>query len=418
MGMTITEKILASHCGKKKLSPGEIIEARLDFLLANDITAPLAIEGFEQLDAQKVFNKNRIALVLDHFVPARDIKSALQSKRIREFARKYKIRYFYEVGCGVEHALLPEEGLVSPGELVIGADSHTCTYGALGAFATGVGSTDLLAGMVTGRLWFRVPESVRVEFLGRPGKWITGKDLILALIGKIGVEGARYMALEFGGEALKRISIFGRFTICNMAIEAGAKNGIIEPDQITLSYLKNRAQRPIKIYKSDRSASYARKIEIDATSLEPQVALPHLPSNVQPISKAPKLKIDQVVLGSCTNGWLEDLRTSAQAIGNRKVHPRVRLIVLPATRRVYMQALKQGILEKLSRAGAIIGPATCGPCLGGHLGVLSDGERAVATTNRNFIGRMGSAKSEVYLSGPAVAGASAVLGRIGSPEEL
>jgi len=418
MGMTITEKILASHSGKKKLTPGEIIEARLDFLLANDITAPLVLEGFEQLGAKGVFNKNRIALVLDHFVPARDLKSALQSKRIRDFARKYKIRYFYEVGCGVEHALLPEEGLVSPGELIIGADSHTCTYGALGAFATGVGSTDLLAGMVTGRLWFRVPATIRVEFLGRPGRWLTGKDLILALIGKIGVEGARYMALEFGGTALKRISIFGRFTICNMAIEAGAKNGIMEPDPITLSYLKNRAQRPIKVYKSDPSASYARKIEIDVTNLEPQIALPHLPSNVLPISKAPKLKIDQVVLGSCTNGWLEDLRISAKVIGNRKVHPRVRLIVLPATRRVYMQALKQGILEKLSRAGAIIGPATCGPCLGGHLGVLSDGERAVATTNRNFIGRMGGTKSEVYLAGPAVAGASAVLGRIGSPEEL
>jgi len=416
--MTITEKILAKHSGRKKVSPGEIIEARLDFILANDITAPLALERFHQVGAKKVFNRGRIALVLDHFVPARDIKSAEQAKLIREFARRHKIKYFYEAGCGIEHVLLPEEGLVSPGEVVIGADSHTCTYGALGAFATGVGSTDLAAGMITGRLWFKVPATILVNFTGKPGKWISGKDLILALIGKIGVDGARYMALEFAGEALKFISICGRFSICNMAVEAGAKNGIIVPDRITREYLKNRAQRPSIFYQSDPEAEYAQEIEINVGKLEPQVALPSLPENVQSVSKVKGVEIDQVVIGSCTNGWLEDLRIAAQILSGKKVHPRVRLLVLPATRKIYLQALKQGILAKLSGAGATIGPATCGPCLGGHLGVLAEGERALATTNRNFIGRMGSPKSEVYLSGPAVAAASAVLGRIGSPEEI
>jgi len=418
MGMTISEKILARHSGKRIVRPGEIIEAKLDFLLANDITAPLAIEQFEKIGAKKVFNRDRISLVLDHFVPARDIKSAEQSKLVREFARKHKLKYFFEAGCGVEHALLPEEGLVSPGELIIGADSHTCTYGALGAFATGVGSTDLAGGMITGKLWFKVPASIQVNFSGKPGKWISGKDLILALIGRIGVDGANYMALEFTGEALKYLSMSSRFTICNMAIEAGAKNGIIAPDEITRRYLKNRNKRVAIFYQSDPDAEYAQKVEIDASKLELQVALPSLPGNAHPVSKVKGVQLDQVVIGSCTNGWLEDLKVAARVLRGKKVHPRVRLIVLPATREIYLQALHQGILEIFSKAGAIIGPATCGPCLGGHLGILADGEVALATTNRNFIGRMGSPKSKVYLSGPAVAAASAVLGMICSPEDL
>ena len=418
MGMTITEKILAEHCGKKEVKPGEIIQARLDFLLANDITAPLAIESFNKAGAGKVFNRSRIALVLDHFMPAKDIKSAEQGKLIREFAAKYKIKNFFEAGCGVEHALLPQEGLVSPGDVVIGADSHTCTYGALGAFATGVGSTDLAAGMIEGELWFRVPASILVEFTGSPGKWITGKDLILALIGKIGVDGARYMSLEFTGSALERISIYGRFTICNMAIEAGAKNGIIQADDVTRDYLRDRLVRPARFFRTDPDAKYAKKIKIDVSKLEPQVALPSLPENVKPACRLRNVRIDQVVIGSCTNGWIEDLRMAAEIIDGRKVSPKVRLLVLPATREIYMQAMHEGILQKLSEAGAVIGPATCGPCLGGHMGVLAEGERGLATTNRNFIGRMGSPKSEVYLCGPAVAAASAVLGKIASPEEL
>ena len=418
MGMTITEKILAAHSGKKKVEPGEIVEARLDFVLANDITAPLAIESFEEVGARKVFDRSRVALVLDHFVPAKDIKSAEQAKRIREFARKNKIKYFYEEGCGVEHALLPQEGLISPGDVVIGADSHTCTYGALGAFATGVGSTDMAAGMITGKSWFKVPESILVEFEGEPGKWISGKDLILDLIRRIGVDGAHYAALEFKGPALNKISIYGRFTICNMVIEAGAKNGIFEADRTAMEFLKDRMLRPAKFFHSDQDAKYAKKISIDTGKIELQVALPSLPENSKPVSQLRSIRIDQVVLGSCTNGWLEDLRTAASIVAGRKVHPGLRFIVLPATREIYLQALHEGLLEKLSAAGAIIGPATCGPCLGGHLGVLAEGERALATTNRNFIGRMGSPKSEVYLCGPAVAAASAVLGEIASPEEL
>ncbi len=418
MGMTITEKILARHAGKKQVKPGEIVEAQLDFVLANDVTAPLAIERFNEVGAQKVFNRDRVSLVLDHFVPARDVKAAEQAKLVREFALEHKLKYFFEAGCGVEHALLPEEGLVSPGEVIIGADSHTCTYGALGAFATGVGSTDLAAGLITGKLWFKVPPSILVKFSGKPGKWVSGKDLILALIGKIGVDGARYMALEFTGDALDGLSICARFTICNMAIEAGAKNGIIEPDRRTRAYLKNRALRPSVFFHSDPDAEYVRQIEIEAHELEPQVALPSLPENVKPVSKVRGVGLDQVVIGSCTNGWLEDLMTAAQILKGKKVHPRVRLIVLPATKKIYLQALHRGILKIFSEAGAVIGPATCGPCLGGHMGVLAAGERALATTNRNFIGRMGSPSSEVYLSGPAVAAASAALGRIASPEEL
>jgi len=418
MGMTITEKILAAHSGKKKVEPGEIVEARLDFVLANDITAPLAIESFEEVGARKVFDRDRVALVLDHFVPAKDVKSAEQAKLIREFAKKHRIKYFYEEGCGVEHALLPQEGLISPGDVVIGADSHTCTYGALGAFATGVGSTDMAAGMITGKSWFKVPKTILVEFQGEPGKWISGKDLILDLIRRIGVDGAHYAALEFRGPALNKISIYGRFTICNMAIEAGAKNGIFEADKTAMEFLKDRMVRPAKFFHSDPDAKYAKKMSIDTAKIEPQVALPSLPENSKPVSKLGNIRIDQVVLGSCTNGWIEDLRTAAGIIDGRKVHPGLRFIVLPATREIYLQALHEGLLEKFSKAGAIIGPATCGPCLGGHLGVLAEGERALATTNRNFIGRMGSPKSEVYLCGPAVAAASAVLGEIASPEEL
>ena len=418
MAMTITEKILAGHCGRKEVRPGEIIQARLDFVLANDVTAPLSIAAFEETGARGVFDRERVALVLDHFVPAKDIKSAEQAKMVREFARAQKIKYFYEAGCGIEHALLPEQGLISPGELVIGADSHTCTYGALGAFATGVGSTDLAAGMITGELWFRVPAGILVEFEGEPGKWVTGKDLVLALIGRIGVDGARYMSLELTGDALSKVSIYGRLTICNMAVEAGAKNGIIAPDRITKDYVQSRAKRPYKFHYSDSDARYNQILEIDVSRVEPQVAFPHLPSNVKPISAAGNVPIDQAVIGSCTNGRLDDLRAAARVLKGKKRAPFVRLIIIPATQEIYRQAMKEGLLEIFLDARAVISTPTCGPCLGGYMGVLGKGERAVTTTNRNFVGRMGHPESEVYLAGAAVAAASAVLGRLGSPEEL
>lgn len=419
MGMTIAEKILAEHAGKKEVSPGEIINAKVDIVLANDITAPIAIKEFEKIGVKEVFDRNRIALVPDHFTPQKDIKAAEQCKMLKDFARKYKITNYFEIGrVGIEHALLPEEGIVLPGDLVIGADSHTCTYGALGAFATGVGSTDAAIAMATGECWFKVPESMKFIYYGKLKKWVGGKDLILYTIGDIGVDGASYMAMEFTGEAIDSMPMSGRFSMCNMAIEAGAKTGIIVPDKITEDYVRQRAKRPYKIFTSDLDAKYYEIREYDCSKISPVVACPHLPSNVKPAEELTSIKIDQVVIGSCTNGRLEDLREAAMVLKGRKVHPEVRMIVIPATQKIYMEALKEGLIEIFIEAQAVVSPPTCGPCLGGHMGILAKGERAIATTNRNFVGRMGHPESEVYLSNPAVAAASGVLGRIGTPEEL
>ena len=419
MGNTITEKILMVHAGLKKISAGQLINARVDIALGNDVTAPIAINEFQKARGKKVFDKNKVALVLDHFTPNKDINSAQQCKAVREFALKQKITHFYEGGqVGVEHALLPEQGIVLPGDLVIGADSHTCTYGALGAFATGVGSTDLAAVMLTGELWFKVPPSIKFVIHGKTQKWVSGKDLILYIIGRIGVDGALYKAMEFTGETINILPMADRLSMANMAIEAGAKNGIFAPDAITKEYVKKRAKRGYKFYASDADAVYSDIIEIDARKIEPQVAFPHLPSNVKGISKAGKVKIDQSLIGSCTNGRIEDLRIAAQILKKRKAASQVRLIVVPATPAIYRQALKEGLINIFMNADAIISPPSCGACLGGHLGILAEGERAIATTNRNFVGRMGHPKSEVYLASPAVAAASAVLGRIASPEEL
>lgn len=420
MGMTITEKILAAHANKKEVFPGELIFVKLDFILANDITGPLAIKEFEKIGVDKVFDNERIALIPDHSTPNKDIKSALQSKILRDFAKKYNIKFYYEVGrVGIEHALLPEEGLTLPGDCIIGADSHTCTYGALGAFSTGVGSTDLAYAMATGEIWLKVPESLKFVYYGKLSQWVTGKDIILFTIGEIGVDGARYKAMEFSGEVIKNLPMADRLTICNMAIEAGAKNGIIEPDDITINYVKERAKREYKLYYSDKDANYKEIYEWDVSKLEPVIAFPHLPSNVKKISEISKdIYIDQVYIGSCTNGRIEDLRLAAKILKGHKIHPDVRLIITPATPKTYMQALKEGLIEIFLEAGASITPPSCGPCLGGHLGVLAEGEKAVATTNRNFVGRMGHPRSEVYLANPAVAAASAILGRIGAPWEV
>ncbi|OGV98443.1 MAG: 3-isopropylmalate dehydratase large subunit [Nitrospinae bacterium RIFCSPLOWO2_02_FULL_39_110] len=419
MGMTITEKILAGHTGKKSVSPGDLIMSKVDIALGNDITAPLSIEEFKKSGAKKVFDKERVILVPDHFAPNKDIKSAQQVRILKDFAREYKITNYFEMGrMGIEHALLPEEGLVLPGDVIIGADSHTCTYGALGAFSTGVGSTDLAAAMITGEIWFKVPESMKFIFYGKLKKWVTGKDLILYTIGKIGVDGALYKAMEFTGEIIDNLSIDGRFTMANMAIEAGAKSGIINPDDITMEYVEGRAKRKFKIYKSDKDASYSEVFEFNGDDIEPQVAFPHLPSNTKPISKVGNVKIDQAVIGSCTNGRISDLREAASVLKGKKVHKDVRMIVIPATQRIYKMAIDEGLIDIFIDAEAVVSTPTCGPCLGGHMGVLAEGERAISTTNRNFVGRMGHPKSEVYLSNPAVAAASAVLGKIGSPDEV
>ncbi|MGD0168286.1 MAG: 3-isopropylmalate dehydratase large subunit, partial [Smithella sp.] len=416
MGNTITEKILMAHTGLKIIVAGQLINARVDIALGNDVTAPIAINEFKKAGGKKVFNKDKIALVLDHFTPNKDINSAQQCKAVREFAKTQKITHFYEGGqVGIEHALLPEQGIVLPGDLVIGADSHTCTYGALGAFATGVGSTDLAAAMLTGELWLKVPSSIKFIIFGSLQKWVSGKDLILHIIGRIGVDGALYKAMEFTGETIGKLPMAGRLSMANMAIEAGAKNGIFAPDKITREYIKKRAKRDYKFYASDTDAVYTDTIEIDAREIEPQVAFPHLPSNVKGISKAGKVKIDQALIGSCTNGRIEDLRVAAQILKNHKAASNVRLIIIPATPEIYKQALKEGLIEIFLKADAVISPPSCGACLGGHMGILAEGERAVATTNRNFVGRMGHPKSEVYLANPAVAAASAVLGRIASP---
>lgn len=408
-----------AHTGLSEISAGQLINARVDIALGNDITAPIAIREFRAAGGKKVFDRDKVALVLDHFTPNKDISSAQQCKAVREFAMEHGITHFYEGGqVGVEHALLPEQGIVLPGDLVIGADSHTCTYGALGAFATGVGSTDLAAAMLTGELWFKVPSSIKFFVYGKMSKWVSGKDLILNIIGRIGVDGALYQAMEFTGETINNLPMADRLSMANMAIEAGAKNGIFAPDAITEEYVKLRARRPYKFYASDADAVYSQVIEIDAGKLEPQVAFPHLPSNVKGISQAGNVKIDQSLIGSCTNGRIEDLRIAAGILKNRKASSGVRLIVVPATPFIYRQALQEGLLEIFLNADAVISPPSCGACLGGHLGILAEGERSIATTNRNFVGRMGHPKSEVYLASPAVAAASAVLGRIASPEEL
>ncbi len=420
MGMTITEKILAAHAGKDRVEPGELINAQLDLVLANDITAPVAIKEFAGLDLDAVFDPDKVVLVPDHFAPNKDIKSAEQCKMLRDFAKKYNLTNYFEVGqMGIEHCLLPEKGLVLPGDLVIGADSHTCTYGALGAFATGVGSTDAAAGMASGEAWFKVPESIKFVYNGADFQpYVGGKDLILHTIGDIGVDGALYQAMEFTGNAISALPIDGRFTMANMAIEAGGKNGIIAPDQTTIDYVEQRAGRPYRVYQSDDDAKYTRVIEYDVSEIEPQVAFPHLPENSRPVSEAGNVAIDQVVIGSCTNGRMDDLRLAAKVLQGRKVHRDVRLIVIPGTQDIYRQAMKEGLVDIFIDSGAAFSTPTCGPCLGGHMGILAKGERALATTNRNFVGRMGSPESEVYLSNPAVAAASAILGRIGAPEEV
>ncbi|MDP2921405.1 MAG: 3-isopropylmalate dehydratase large subunit [Candidatus Omnitrophota bacterium] len=420
MAYTITEKILLAHADKKTVAPGDFIYAKIDLALGNDITAPIAIQEFEAIGAKKVFDRRKIALVPDHFTPAKDKKSAEQAKVLANFAKKHKIENYFEVGrMGVEHALLPEKGLVGPGDLVIGADSHTCTYGALGAFSTGIGSTDLAAGFITGCVWLKVPETIKFVYSGKLKKWVGGKDLILHTIGDIGVDGALYMAMEFTGDAIKALPMDDRFAMCNMAIEAGGKSGIIEPDEITKKYVTSEGRKKKGVfYKSDEGAKYHKVIEYDADKIEPQVSAPHLPSNSGPVSKFKKVNIDQSVIGSCTNGRISDLRIAAQILKGKTANSRVRLIIIPATQKIYNQAIKEGLAEIFLKAGGVFSTPSCGPCLGGHLGILASGEKAIATTNRNFRGRMGSPDSEVYLSNPAVAAASAIKGRIAHPEEV
>lgn len=419
MPQTITEKILAAHAGRDTVVPGELINVRIDMALANDITAPIAIDLFEKSHVESVFDQEKIALVPDHFVPNKDVQSAVQVQAMRSFARKYEIKHFFELGeMGIEHVLLPEQGLVLPGDVVIGADSHTCTYGALGCFATGVGSTDIAAAMITGEIWFKVPESIKFVYHGKLRKWVGGKDLVLYTIGDIGVDGATYKAMEFAGDVIKGLAMSDRMTMANMAIEAGAKSGIIAPDEVTLDYIRPRAKRPFECYTSDPDAAYTDERIYDVSDIEPQVAFPYLPENTRGISTVGTIPIDQAVIGSCTNGRIEDLRVAAQVLNGRVIDKNVRLIIVPATPAVYSQAMAEGLLEVFLAAKGVVSPPTCGPCLGGFMGILGPGERAVSTTNRNFVGRMGHSSSEVYLANPAVAAASAVLGHIGSPEEL
>jgi len=419
--MTITEKILASHCGKEEVAAGEFILADVDIALGNDITAPLAIEEIEKLGEKSLPHPEKIVLVADHFTPNKDKESANQCLKVKNFAKKYNVNNFFELGCGgIEHALLPEEGFIIPGQVIIGADSHTCSYGALGTFATGVGSTDLAFAMLSGKIWLKVPESIKFIYHGKLNDWVTSKDLILYTIGDIGVDGADYKAMEFAGEAIRKLSVDARLTMCNMAIEAGGKSGIIAPDETTLKYIKKFKipDSKLKIYESDKDARYVDIKEYDVTKIEPQVAFPHLPSNTKGVSEAGNINIDQVVIGSCTNGRLEDLKIAAKILKGKKVHANTRTIIIPATQKIYLQALKDGLMEIFINAGAVISPPTCGPCIGGHMGVLARGERCVATTNRNFVGRMGDKESEVYLASPAVAAASAVKGKIVHPKEV
>ena len=419
MGLTITEKILANHCGKKFVEPGEFIEPKVDIALSNDVTAPLAIQEFRTTGVKKVFDKNKIALVMDHFTPNKDINSAQQVKYVREFAQEQKIKHYYEGGnVGVEHALLPEKGIVVPGDIVVGADSHTCTYGALGAFATGVGSTDIGAAMATGKIWLKVPQTIKFVYKGKLNKWVSGKDLILYTIGKIGVDGALYQTMELTGEVIDKLPMHERFTMANMAIEAGGKSGIFHVDKKTLDYVSKRALRKFKVFASDKDAKYADVIEINCSEIYPQISAPFLPSNAKAAKAVKKTYINQVVIGSCTNGRIEDLRIAAGILKNKKVNSNVRTLIIPATPAVYSEALKEGLLKIFMDAGCVVSAPTCGPCLGGHMGILAAGERCVATTNRNFVGRMGHVKSEVYLASPAVAAASAIKGYVADPSEI
>ncbi len=419
MGMTMTQKILAAHAGLDSVTAGQLIKARLDMVLGNDITSPVAIKEFEKVGLDKVFDGNKIAIVPDHFTPNKDIKSAEQVKVCREFSKRMGIVNFFEVGqMGVEHALLPEKGLVVPGDVVIGADSHTCTYGALGAFSTGIGSTDMAAGMATGEAWFKVPEAIKFVLRGKPQKWVGGKDVILHIIGMIGVDGALYKSMEFTGDGVSALSMDDRFAMANMAIEAGGKNGIFEVDEKTVEYVREHSLRSYEVYKADEDAVYSEEYEIDLASIKPTVAFPHLPENARTIDNVGEVRIDQVVIGSCTNGRIEDMRVAAAVLKGKKVHEDVRCIIIPATQKIWKQAMNEGLFDIFIEAGAAVSTPTCGPCLGGHMGILAKGERAVATTNRNFVGRMGHPESEVYLAGPAIAAASAVAGKIAGPDEL
>lgn len=419
MGMTMTQKILADHAGLASVTAGQLINAKLDMVLGNDVTSPVAINVMEKYGKDKIFDKTRISLVMDHFTPNKDIQSAQNCKQVREFASRHGILHYYDVGkMGIEHALLPEQGIVTCGDCVIGADSHTCTYGALGAFSTGVGSTDMAAGMISGMAWFKVPSAIKVIITGGKPEYICGKDVILNIIGRIGVDGALYKSLEFTGDGIKNLSMDDRLTISNMAIECGAKNGIFPVDDVTLAYVKGRAERPYKIYEADEDAEYESTITVDLSTLRPTVAFPHLPENTKTIDEVPEIKIDQVVIGSCTNGRMEDMRMAASILKGKKVADGVRVIVIPATQQIYLDCIKEGITEIFIEAGAIVSTPTCGPCLGGHMGILAKGERAVSTSNRNFVGRMGHTQSEVYLASPAVAAASAVAGYIADPAKI
>ena len=419
MGMTMTQKILAAHAGLDSVVPGQLIEANIDLALANDITGPVAIRELKKANMDKVFDRTKVALVMDHFAPNKDIKSAEQCKECRDFARKHDIVNFFDVGrMGVEHALLPEQGIVASGDVIIGADSHTCTYGALGAFSTGVGSTDCAAGIATGMAWFRVPSAIKFNLTGKLNPWVSGKDVILHIIGMIGVDGALYQSMEFQGEGIASLSMDDRFSIANMAIEAGAKNGIFPVDEKTIEYMKGRAQHEPVVFTADDDAEYERVIDIDLSTVPSTVAAPHLPENTKPVTEFADVKIDQAVIGSCTNGRIEDMRIAAEILKGRKVADGVRAIVMPATQEVELQCIREGLAEIFIEAGAIISTPTCGPCLGGHMGILAAGERAISTTNRNFVGRMGHVESEVYLSSPAVAAASAITGYITDPASL
>lgn len=418
MGMTMTQKILADHAGLDSVVAGQLIEAKLDMVLGNDVTSPVAINEMNKFGKTTVFDKTRISLVMDHFTPNKDIQSAENCKQVREFAKKNDILHYYDVGnMGIEHALLPEQGIVTCGDCIIGADSHTCTYGALGAFSTGVGSTDMAAGMITGKAWFKVPSAIKVVITGKKAPYISGKDVILHLIGEIGVDGALYKSLEFTGDGIKELSMDDRLCISNMAIECGAKNGIFPVDEITKAYVEGRSLREYKVYEADSDAEYDSVVEIDLSTLKPTVACPHLPENTKTVDELDKIEIDQVVIGSCTNGRMEDMRTAAEILKGKKVAKGIRCIVIPATQAIYLQCIKEGIAEIFVEAGAIVSTPTCGPCLGGHMGILASGERAVSTSNRNFVGRMGHTKSEIYLASPAVAAASAVKGYIADPRD-
>ncbi|MDY3888867.1 MAG: 3-isopropylmalate dehydratase large subunit [Agathobacter sp.] len=419
MGMTMTQKILAAHAGLSEVKAGQLIEADLDLVLGNDITSPVAIHEIEKMKVDGVFHKDKIALVMDHFAPNKDIKSAQHCKCVREFACKNEISNYFDVGeMGIEHALLPEKGLTVAGDVIIGADSHTCTYGALGAFSTGVGSTDMAAGMATGKAWFKVPSAIKFELVGKPSKWVSGKDIILHIIGMIGVDGALYKSMEFTGPGVAYLSMDDRFTIANMAIEAGGKNGIFPVDQLTIDYMKEHSKRPFVTYEADADAQYDETYTIDLSTLKPTVAFPHLPENTRTIDEVGEVKIDQVVIGSCTNGRMDDLRVAAEILKGKKCAKGIRVIVIPATQKIYLQAMEEGLLKTFIEAGAIVSTPTCGPCLGGYMGVMAEGERCVSTTNRNFVGRMGHVESEVYLASPAVAAASAITGKISGPEEV